>query len=65
MQFGQFQQRGTEENVGRLGRPDADVAASARDSSDTDVKDVHDDASEGSSAPARGQERIVGADEVV
>ena len=53
----------------RYGRePDADVAASERDSSDNDgndVKDVHDDASEGSSTPAQEQRQIMEADEVV
>lgn len=51
--------------MGRWGKPDADVAASERDSSGNDVKDVHDDASEGSSVPAQEQEEIMEADEVV
>lgn len=51
--------------MGRWGKPDADVAGPERDSSDTDVRDVHDDASGGSSVPAQGQEGLMRADEVV
>lgn len=51
--------------MGRWCKPDTDVAASERDSSDNDVKDVHGDASGGSSVPAQEREETLQADEVV